>query len=91
MQLGVVGLGRMGGNIARRLMGDGHSCVVSDKSADAVASLAGQGASEEAVPATVLSAAPYARFRSREGHAFADRLLSAMAKEFGGHIEAKGL
>jgi 6-phosphogluconate dehydrogenase len=45
MQLGVVGLGRMGGNIARRLMRDGHSCVVYDKSADAVASLAGQGAS----------------------------------------------
>ncbi len=45
MQLGVVGLGRMGGNITRRLMGDGHSCVVYDKSADAVASLSAQGAS----------------------------------------------
>jgi 6-phosphogluconate dehydrogenase len=45
---------------------------------------------EEAVPATVLFAALYARFRSREEHAFADRLLSAMRKEFGGHIEAKG-
>jgi 6-phosphogluconate dehydrogenase len=45
---------------------------------------------EEAVPATVLSAALYARFSSREAHAFADRLLSAMRKEFGGHIEAKG-
>jgi 6-phosphogluconate dehydrogenase len=41
------------------------------------------------VPATLLSAL-YARFRSREDHAFADRLLSAMRKEFGGHIEAKG-
>jgi 6-phosphogluconate dehydrogenase len=51
MQLGVLGLGRMGGNIARRLI---------------------------------------ARFRSREDHALADRLLSAMRKEFGGHIEAKG-
>jgi 6-phosphogluconate dehydrogenase len=46
---------------------------------------------EEAVPATVLSAALYARFRSREQHSFADRLLSAMRKGFGGHIEAKGL
>jgi 6-phosphogluconate dehydrogenase len=45
---------------------------------------------EEAVPATVLSAALYARFRSREDHSFADRLLSAMRKEFGGHIELKG-
>ena len=44
MQLGVVGLGRMGGNIVQRLMRDGHSCVVYDKSADAVAALAGKGA-----------------------------------------------
>jgi 6-phosphogluconate dehydrogenase len=45
---------------------------------------------EEAVPATVLSAALYARFRSRDDHGFADRLLSAMRKGFGGHVEAKG-
>jgi len=45
---------------------------------------------EEAVPATVLSAALYARFRSRDDHDFADRLLSAMRKGFGGHIEPKG-
>ncbi len=44
---------------------------------------------EEAVPATVLSAALYARFRSRQDHDFADRLLSAMRKGFGGHSEAK--
>ena len=35
MQLGIIGLGRMGGNIARRLMKDGHSCVVYDRSAEA--------------------------------------------------------
>ncbi|HEX4079376.1 MAG TPA: decarboxylating 6-phosphogluconate dehydrogenase [Rhizomicrobium sp.] len=45
---------------------------------------------EEAVPANVLSAALYARFRSRDDHGFADRLLSAMRKGFGGHVEAKG-
>src|ERR1051326_2900754 len=44
MQLGMVGLGRMGGNIVQRLMRHGHSCVVYDKSADAVAALAGKGA-----------------------------------------------
>jgi 6-phosphogluconate dehydrogenase len=44
MQLGMIGLGRMGGNIVRRLMHDGHSCVVYDKSADAVKGLAGEGA-----------------------------------------------
>ena len=42
---------------------------------------------EQAVPATVLSAALYARFRSREDASFADRVLSAMRKGFGGHVE----
>jgi 6-phosphogluconate dehydrogenase len=45
---------------------------------------------EEAVPATVLSASLYQRFRSREEHGFADRMLSAMRKGFGGHVEPKG-
>jgi 6-phosphogluconate dehydrogenase len=44
MQLGMIGLGRMGGNIVRRLMRGGHSCVVFDKSTEAVAGLAGEGA-----------------------------------------------
>ena len=44
---------------------------------------------EEAVPATVLSAALYARFRSRPGASFADKMLSAMRKGFGGHQEPK--
>ncbi|MDA8045278.1 MAG: decarboxylating 6-phosphogluconate dehydrogenase [Actinomycetota bacterium] len=44
MQLGMVGLGRMGANLVRRLMGDGHECVVYDVSADAVRSLVGEGA-----------------------------------------------
>jgi 6-phosphogluconate dehydrogenase len=42
---------------------------------------------EEAVPAEVLSAALYARFRSREEHSFAEKLLSAMRNKFGGHVE----
>jgi 6-phosphogluconate dehydrogenase len=42
---------------------------------------------EEAVPAEVLSAALYARFRSRRPHGFADKLLSAMRHKFGGHVE----
>ena len=44
MQLGMVGLGRMGANIVRRLMNDGHECVVYDLNADAVTALAGEGA-----------------------------------------------
>ena len=46
-----------------------------------------KAAIEEAVPAEVLSAALYARFRSRQDHTFADKLLSAMRKDFGGHVE----
>ena len=44
MQLGMIGLGRMGANIVRRLMRDGHSCVVYDVSPDAVAALVAEGA-----------------------------------------------
>ena len=44
MQLGVIGLGRMGGNISVRLMRAGHHCVVYDHSADAVKRIAGSGA-----------------------------------------------
>jgi 6-phosphogluconate dehydrogenase len=42
---------------------------------------------EEAVPAEVLSSALYARFRSRQDHTFADKILSAMRFQFGGHVE----
>jgi 6-phosphogluconate dehydrogenase len=44
---------------------------------------------EQAVPADVLSAALFARFRSRQDHTFADRILSAMRFQFGGHVEKK--
>jgi 6-phosphogluconate dehydrogenase len=44
MQLGMIGLGRMGANIVRRLMRDGHECVVYDHEPKAVAQLAGEGA-----------------------------------------------
>jgi 6-phosphogluconate dehydrogenase len=44
---------------------------------------------EEAVPATVLSSALYRRFRSREHESYADKLLSAMRRGFGGHLEPK--
>jgi 6-phosphogluconate dehydrogenase len=44
---------------------------------------------EEAVPADVLSAALYTRFRSRQSHTFAEKILSAMRKGFGDHIEPK--
>ena len=48
-----------------------------------------EAAIEEAVPADVLSAALFARFRSRMSHPFGDKLLSAMRNKFGGHVEPK--
>jgi 6-phosphogluconate dehydrogenase len=44
---------------------------------------------EEAVPADVLTAALYTRFRSRHDHTFAEKILSAMRQKFGGHREIK--
>src|SRR4051812_13227078 len=46
-----------------------------------------EAAIEEAVPAPVLSASLYARFRSRTGNSFGEKLLSAMRFQFGGHVE----
>jgi len=48
-----------------------------------------EAAIEEAVPANVLSTALYARFRSRQEHNFAEKMLSAMRFGFGGHIEGR--
>jgi 6-phosphogluconate dehydrogenase len=44
MQLGMIGLGRMGANLVRRLTRDGHDCVVYDQNPDAVQLLSGEGA-----------------------------------------------
>ncbi len=49
-----------------------------------------EAALEEAVPADVLAAALFARFRSRESHTFGEKLLSAMRFGFGGHVEQTG-
>ena len=46
-----------------------------------------EAAMEEAVPANVLTAALFARYRSRVDHTFGDKLLSAMRFGFGGHVE----
>ncbi len=46
---------------------------------------------DEAVPAPVITAALYARFRSRIGNSFGEKILSAMRNEFGGHVETQGV
>lgn len=48
-----------------------------------------EAALEEAVPAEVLTSALYTRFRSRQEHTFAEKVLSAMREKFGGHLEPK--
>jgi len=55
MELGIVGLGRMGANMARRLMRDGHRCVVYDVNPDAISELEGEGAEGAASPAELAS------------------------------------
>jgi 6-phosphogluconate dehydrogenase len=63
---------------------DGYAGFVQDSGEGRWTLLA---AIEEAVPVEVLSASLYARFRSRQDHTFAEKLLSAMRKQFGGHVE----
>ena len=55
MQLGMVGLGRMGANIVRRLMRDGHECVVYDVNPESVEQLAGEGATGASSPEDFVS------------------------------------
>ena len=44
MQIGMIGLGRMGANMVRRLMRDGHECVVYDHATAAIEAMAAEGA-----------------------------------------------
>ena len=62
MQLGMIGLGRMGANMVRRLIADGHECVVWDPDASVVEQLAGEGATGSASAEDLVSklAAPRA-------------------------------
>jgi 6-phosphogluconate dehydrogenase len=55
MQLGMVGLGRMGANIVRRLLQDGHRCAGTDVGADAVAALTAEGMTAAASPAELVA------------------------------------
>ena len=56
MQLGMIGLGRMGGNMARRLARGGHACVAFDRDPDAIAALTGEGAVATASLAALVAA-----------------------------------
>ena len=55
MQLGMIGLGRMGANIVRRLMRGGHQCVVFTRNPDTVRQLASEGLPERHPSMTLLT------------------------------------
>ena len=61
MKIGMIGLGRMGSNMSRRLIKAGHSCVVFDQSSAAVSALASEGATAAASAADMVSKLPAPR------------------------------
>jgi 6-phosphogluconate dehydrogenase len=95
MQLGIVGLGRMGANMARRLMRDGHEIVAFDVNPDAVKGLAGEGAtgadsladlaSKLEAPRAVWVMVPAGEITEKTVHAIADELDSGDAIIDGGN------
>ena len=76
MELGMIGLGRMGSKMVRRLLDGGHRVVVYDTVKEAV---------ELAVPVPVITESLQVRFRSRQEQPFGTRLLAVLRKQFGGH------
>jgi 6-phosphogluconate dehydrogenase (decarboxylating) len=99
VKIGIVELGRMGPNMAERLLKGGHQVVGSDLDPEAVARLAaagGEGAAdlaelavaaalEPGVAAPAIAGALMERFRTQDEKRFGDRLLAALRREFGGH------
>ncbi|MGH2875053.1 MAG: NAD(P)-binding domain-containing protein, partial [Solirubrobacteraceae bacterium] len=95
MQLGMVGLGRMGSNLVRRLLRAGHECVAYDVNADVVAGLAGEGATgaeslDELVskltpPRAVWVMVPAGRITEQTVSALAERLAADDAIIDGGN------
>jgi 6-phosphogluconate dehydrogenase len=95
MELGIVGLGRMGANMARRLMKDGHTIVAYDVDAGAVATLAGEGAegassladlaSKLSAPRSVWSMVPAGEITEKTVEGLAEVLESGDAIVDGGN------
>ena len=87
---------RRGSVVSSWLLDLGAAALVKDPKLDSYSGFvqdSGEGrwtveaAIEEAVPATVITAALFARFRSRREQTFSDKMLSAMRFGFGGHVE----
>ena len=86
MQIGIIGLGRMGGNISRRLMRAGHGAVVFDSNAKARAALAQEGATQR-------PRSPSSSRRSKSRRAVwvmlpAGKITEETVRELGGLLEA---
>jgi 6-phosphogluconate dehydrogenase len=94
-QLGMVGLGRMGANLVRRLMRDGHECVVYNRTPDKVRELAGEGAtgsdslqdlaSKLDPPRSVWAMVPAGKITEQVVHDIADQLEKGDAIIDGGN------
>jgi 6-phosphogluconate dehydrogenase (decarboxylating) len=76
MDLLMFGLGRMGANMAERLLLGGHRIIAYDPNPAAV---------EQEVAAPVITLSLFERYRSRDSNSFSDRLLAVMRQRFGGH------
>jgi 6-phosphogluconate dehydrogenase len=85
MQLGMIGLGKMGANMTRRLLRGGHSVVVFDQHAEAVAELAEQGATPAASVAALIStlSAPRAVWVMVPSGEATDTIMRALVAELG--------
>jgi 6-phosphogluconate dehydrogenase len=86
MQLGMVGLGRMGANLVRRLMRDGHDCVAYDVNPDAVSELAGEGAT--GADSLEDFAAKLTKPRAAWVMVPAGEITESTVKELGSHLES---
>ncbi len=81
MQMAMVGLGRMGANMVRRLMRDGHECVVYDVRAESVEALVGEGATgAESVEDLVGKLTPPRAVWVMVPAAFTDETLNGIAE-----------
>jgi glycine/betaine/sarcosine/D-proline reductase family selenoprotein B len=81
MQLGMIGLGRMGANLVRRLMRDGHECVVYDVDPDSVRALEREGA----------VGGVYPWFFTTSGVGTANRESKRMGAEMAAELRAAGV
>ena len=89
MRIGVVELGRISATISGRLMRAGHLSVVWDANPAAIESVEADGATTASNLSGLVFKLPasFTRFRSRQQHTFAEKILSAMRFGMGGHVE----